>query len=111
MYAIVCLMLLVRLLMAMMTNTFQSVKRSALLEWRLMVARAVLRHELLCSLLPNLQKLAGARGPDGKYYHNFLHVRPDPDGQMHIPLLLLIPQHLLVVGKARKVGDLREEGI
>ena len=88
MFAIMCLTLLVRLLMAMMTNTFQSVKKSALLEWRLMIARAVLRHELLYSWSPQEYRLAGTRGADGKYYHSFLHVRPDPDGQVHVPLQL-----------------------
>ena len=88
MFAIMCTILLVRLLMAMMTNTFQGVKKSALLEWRLMIARAVLRHELLFFFAPSSQKLAGERGVDGKYYHSFLHVKPDPDGQVHVPLLL-----------------------
>jgi hypothetical protein len=86
MFSIMCLTLLVRLLMAMMTNTFQSVKKSALLEWRLMIARAVLRHELLFSFVDNERKLAGERGADGKYFHSFLHVQADPDGGVHIPL-------------------------
>ena len=88
MFAIMCLTLLVRLLMAMMTNTFQSVKKSALLEWRLMIARAVLRHELLFFFADRTRKLAGERGADGKFYHSFLHVRSEPDGAVHVPLLL-----------------------
>ena len=45
-FAIVCIILLVRLLMAMMTNTFQGVRQSAALECRLLVTRHVLKHEL-----------------------------------------------------------------
>ena len=66
----------------------EGVKKSALLEWRLMIARAVLRHELLFFFAPEERKLAGEAGADGKHYHSFLHVRPDPDGRMHVPLLL-----------------------
>jgi len=88
MFAIMCLTLLVRLLMAMMTNTFQSVKKSALLEWRLLIARAVLRYEHLFFFAPQAYKLAGEKHPDGKFYHNFLHVAPDADGHEHIPLMI-----------------------
>ena len=53
-----------------------------------MIARAVLRHELVFFFAPRRYKLAGEHGADGSYYHSFLHVRPDPDGATHIPLLL-----------------------
>ena len=46
MFAIVCVVLLVRLLMAMMTNTFRVVHEKAQLEWRLLITRNVLRLEL-----------------------------------------------------------------
>jgi len=88
MFSIMCLTLLVRLLMAMMTNTFQGVKKAAQLEFRLLIARAVLRHELLYFFAPHESKFAGTRGLDNKFYHSFLHVKQDPDGHVHIPLLL-----------------------
>lgn len=72
----------------MMTNTFQGVKKAAQLEFRLLIARAVLRHELLYFFAPPEAKFAGTRGIDNKYYHSFLHVKQDPDGHLHIPLLL-----------------------
>jgi len=74
--------------MAMMTNTFQSVRKAAELEFRLLIARAVLRHELLYFWSPPEAKFAGTQGLDGKFYHSFLHVKQDPDGEVHIPLLL-----------------------
>ncbi|KAL1496128.1 hypothetical protein AB1Y20_014749 [Prymnesium parvum] len=46
-FNVVCIILLVRLLMAMMTNTFRLVQEKAQLEWRLLVTRHVLRLELL----------------------------------------------------------------
>jgi hypothetical protein len=72
----------------MMTNTFQGVKKAAQLEFRLLIARAVLRHELLYFFAPPESKFAGIRGLDNKFYHSFLHVKQDPDGHVHIPLLL-----------------------
>ena len=47
-FAIVCIILLVRLLMAMMTNTFRVVQEQAQLEWRLLLTRHVLRLEVSC---------------------------------------------------------------
>ena len=46
-FCVVCIILLVRLLMAMMTNTFRMVQEKAQLEWRLLVTRHVLRLEVL----------------------------------------------------------------
>ena len=42
-FCVVCIILLVRLLMAMMTNTFRMVQEKAQLEWRLLVTRHVVR--------------------------------------------------------------------
>ena len=100
MFAITCLILLVRLLMAMMTNTFQSVRKQAQLEWRLLMARHVLRLELVFTALvrsrltrlcgsPTLleRKFSGHVPPGGTaYVHTFLHV--ERQAVQPVPLLL-----------------------
>ena len=98
MFAITCMILLVRLLMAMMTNTFQAVNKKAQLEWRLLIARNVLRLELVFTALVSTccvpekflqRKFAGAIPPgDTKHVHTFLHVEHSPDAASSVPLLL-----------------------
>ena len=102
MFAITCLLLLVRLLMAMMTNTFQSVRKQAQLEWRLLIARHVLRLELVftafvksplrvlcCSPRLIERKFSGDIPPgDTTFVHTFLHVERSPDAEAAVPLLL-----------------------
>ena len=86
-FCVVCIILLVRLLMAMMTNTFRTVHQKAQLEWRLLITRHVLRIELLgASLLGERlheSLFAGTKHPvDGRYYHNFLRIKLLP-GEAH----------------------------
>lgn len=102
MFAITCLTLLVRLLMAMMTNTFRSVTEKAQLEWRLLIARNVLRLELVftafvkswaaqCCLPESTlrRKYAGSVPPGGTaMVHTFLHVERSPDAPSSVPVLL-----------------------
>ena len=92
-FTLVCLILLVRLLMAMMTNTFRKVQEQAQLEWRLLIARNVLRLELF--VLNTTGKWAYAKmfagsqsAVDGKYYHNFLHVSAPPGEPKSVPMML-----------------------
>ena len=92
-FAIVCLILLIRLLMAMMTNTFRSVQSKAQLEWRLLIARHVLRLELFVLTFAGKsvfsKMLAGSKSAvDGKYYHHFLHVAAPPGEPKSVPMLL-----------------------
>ena len=96
MFAITCMILLVRLLMAMMTNTFQSVKKQAQLEWRLLIARNVLRLELVFNALARCmpmstrqRKFSGAIPPGQQIYvHTFLHVEKSTGAPDAVPLLL-----------------------
>ena len=102
MFAITCMILLVRLLMAMMTNTFQSVKKQAQLEWRLLIARNVLRLELVFTALIKARfitnrlplsmrqrKFSGAIPPGAQIYvHTFLHVERSTGAPDAVPLLL-----------------------
>lgn len=85
MFAIMSMVLLLRLLMAMMTNTFQGVKKAAELEWRLLIARNVLRLELV---VPQRLKRVGTLGLDGKFSIQIIHVEPDPSGEPNVPLML-----------------------
>eukprot|EP00966_Prymnesium_polylepis_P071828 1668157-Prymnesium_polylepis.1 len=97
MFAIVCIILLVRLLMAMMTNTFRSVQEKAQLEWRLLLLRHVLRIELVAlkfgGARVQARQVAGVPGergtPDeGKHFHHFLHVQAAPGEAINIPMQL-----------------------
>lgn len=102
MFAITCMILLVRLLMAMMTNTFQTVKKQAQLEWRLLIARNVLRLELVFSALISTPMIAYCLPPQmpqrkfagnipsggSEHVHTFLHVEHAPDAPSAVPLLL-----------------------
>jgi len=92
-FTLVCLILLVRLLMAMMTNTFRKVQEQAQLEWRLLIARNVLRLELFVLNTTGkwayAKMFAGAKSTvDGKYYHNFLHVSALPGEHKSVPMML-----------------------
>ena len=46
-FVLVVLVLMINLLIAMMSNTYEEEKESALLQWRILFARLVLRYELL----------------------------------------------------------------
>ena len=84
-FCIVCIILLIRLLMAMMTSTYRMVQEKAQLEWRLLVTRHVLRLELLGASLFSEKRLAdylfaGTKNKfDGKYYHNFIRAPFAPE--------------------------------
>jgi len=91
MFCVVCIILLVRLLMAMMTNTFKIVQEKAQLEWRLLLTRHVLRLELLGSELlgENAQErlFAGQKSHiDGERYHSFIKVQLQPGEAPSMPI-------------------------
>ncbi|KAL3892612.1 MAG: hypothetical protein SGPRY_014962, partial [Prymnesium sp.] len=97
-FNVVCIILLMRLLMAMMTNTFRTVQESAQLEWRLLITRHVLRFELLgAAFFPAngdlaARLLAGAESPvDGKYYYHFLDVQTPDGAPKTVPMLKAQP--------------------
>jgi len=90
-FVIVCIILLVRLLMAMMTNTFRKVQEQAQLEWRLLITRHVLRLEVLGDLLlrsSQTHRLFAGELHAGEYVHNFLDVRPPAGEPKTIPMQL-----------------------
>lgn len=89
-FCVVCIILLVRLLMAMMTNTFRTVQEQAQLEWRLLITRHVLRLEVIGDLLHGSRRLlAGTLSAvDGKYYHHFLDVHPAAGESKTVPMQL-----------------------
>ena len=112
-FCVVCIILLVRLLMAMMTNTFRVVQEQAQLEWRLLLTRHVLRLEVLGDLLFNAigserlsrKLLAGTHSPiDGKYYFHFLDV-PTVAGEPKT-----VPMQLAQPGEHDPLFDVNDQG-
>ena len=78
-YAVVLLVvLLVRLLMAMLTATFNRVRNESVLNWRLQLARRVLKAELIVESIAGDASLhSGTQdAKKGKYYHSFLGCHP-----------------------------------
>ncbi|KAL1507839.1 hypothetical protein AB1Y20_007447 [Prymnesium parvum] len=97
-FNVVCIILLMRLLMAMMTNTFRTVQESAQLEWRLLITRHVLRFELLGVALFSAhgalasRLMAGTKSEiDGKCYYHFLDVQTPLGVEKSVPMLLAQP--------------------
>ena len=98
-FCVVCVILLLRLLMAMMTNTYTKVHEMAELEWRLLVAHHVLRLEMLGARVLGKHRVekylcTGILSQfDSKYYHHFVRVKLQPGESMSTPVL--VAQHNL----------------
>ena len=76
-----------------MTNTFQGVRQSAALEWRLLITRHVLRLELLTMTFGSkamvARQSAGVKSADdGEYYQHFMMVKPAPGEAKSVPMKL-----------------------
>ena len=74
-FVLVVLLLMINLLIAMMSNTYEKEKESALLQWRILFARLVLRYELLnlplVKLFPNRHEtrvMVGSTLHNREYY-------------------------------------------
>ena len=76
-YVLTVVILMLRLLIAMLSNTFNSVERKSTLEWRLLLARRVLRAELL---YPYPRQMRAGEEVDGQHLFFFRHVDKNAEG-------------------------------